>query len=667
MKPKQKDLITKEGSVTLVENEFTRRQDERRPFELQWRMNVAFIEGNQYLDINPVAMDINEIPKMYDWQEREVFNHIAPTIENRIAKLNRMRPILKTSPGTSEHEDIRAARVGTAVLKNTYYEQGIQNKMSEVYAWLEITGSCLLKNIWDPKAGEIIGYIKAQMEAMEGANAEGINIEMLMEDMEEIREGNIDVIVCPPQEILPDSVFRQNVKNCKSIIHARAYHLDEIEDIFNVTVPADGANVLQLQRSMVGMGGLGYGLGGFQYSPNTVKEHALVKEYWEVPCRDYPKGRLIIVAGGKLIHEGDLPYPVGKDGKLGLPFEKVDCIERPGVFWGKSIVERLIPLQRRYNAIKNRKTEYMNRVAIGGYWVEEESIDLDDMEANAGSPGYIGVVKQGHKYPQTMQNSPLPHTFDQEEQAILNEINILSGVSDLSKLSKAPPGVKSGVALNIATEQDDTRLSTVAANIEVFLTGSGQQWLRLYKHFADTTRTIREVGENNIVEVIAWEGSDIKSDDVIVEPLSAQIDSPGQRRQMVFELLASGLFNDPETGKVDKAMRQKIFEMIQLGNWESGDSTDKLHTSKAERENMSMSNGKPATPASYDDHLQHIQNHNKFRLTVEYEELIAQMPMIEQVFQAHIDGHLFYLVPQQEQPMGGGIEPPQEAPQLEIN
>ncbi len=72
--------------VAYVDREFQRRQQERRPFELQWRLNLAFYEGNQYLDINTASMALEEMPIMYDWQEREVFNHIAPNIDSRVSR-----------------------------------------------------------------------------------------------------------------------------------------------------------------------------------------------------------------------------------------------------------------------------------------------------------------------------------------------------------------------------------------------------------------------------------------------------------------------------------------------------------------------------------------------------------------------------------------------------
>jgi len=156
---------------------------------------------------------------------------------------------------------------------------------------------------------------------------------------------------------------------------------------------------------------------------------------------------------------------------------------------------------------------------------------------------------------------------------------------------------------------------------------------------------LRTIGENNIVELIDWTGADITSDDVMVEAFSALAESPAQRRQMVFDLLASGLFHDPETGKISKEMRSKIFEMIEMGTWETADDAEQLHMSRADRENLTIIQGGTARVVSYDDHILHLSRHNKFRLSVEYEEMVKQYPQLELIFQEHTDQHLMYMLP----------------------
>jgi len=638
--------------VAMIQKEFKRRQDERRPFELQWRLNQAFLEGNQYVDINPVSMALDEIPKMFWWQEREVFNVVAPNIEMRSAKLGRMRPILKCRPGTGEQQDVRSAKVGTQLLKNIYYDEGIHTKQNDVICWMEYCGSGFFKNTWNRNAGKVFAKMISQDPVT------------LKEIAEEIREGNIDIAVVPSPEIYPDSCYHQDISNCRSIIHAKAYHVDEVEEIWGVRIPAEQTTAMQLQRSMTGIGGLGYGLGGFNIVTTKLENHAVVMEYWEIPTKKFPQGRLLIVASGRVLYKGPLPYPVGEDWQLALPFTKVDCIRRPGIFWGKTVLERLIPPQRRYNALRNRKAEYLNRCSIGQFDAEEGSVDDEYMEDNAGAPGAIIFYKKGFNRPQRVQNDQLPAAFETEHRSLLEEISILSGVSELSRQSAAPSGTSgSGVSLAIALEQDDTRLSTTAGNVEQFIVQSGKQWLRLHKAFVKLPRTLRSIGRNNVVEVMDWTAGDLRSDDVVVEPFSALAESPAQRRQMVFDLMNTPLVNDPETGKMTKEMQSKLLEMIELGHWETMDDDNEIHINKAERENRDIVQGMFPMPVNYDDHVIHIERHNKFRLTVDYEMMKAQNPMLEILFQQHVQVHMTYLSLHAQQ-LVSQIMPPPGAPGL---
>ena len=692
---------TEEGIIDFVEGEYDRRQKEKQPFELQWRLNISFIEGKQHVEINPAQGKVDEVPKAYWWQERESFNHVAPMLEVRRSRLSRMRPKLKARPATNDQEDIRSAKVGTSILRNIYYNQGVQHLMKEIYAWAESTGTVVMKNTWNPDLGPTI-RIEQNFQRQEEIDPEKMGVEELIRKIEEgetarqdeqvepdsedttardtednvieanieqqqaieIKEGDLEPIVCSPFEIFPDSCYNQNIENCRSIIHAKSFHVDEIKETWGVEVTPEQSEVMKLQPAAYGEGGLSYGRGDFQMQNSSLEDHAVVKEYWERPSKEYPEGRLIITAGKKLLHYGALPYPVGPSDTRGLPFVKANCIERPGIFWGKAVVERAIPVQRRYNAIKNRKAEFLNRAAIGSWFVERGSIDMDEFEEGIGSPGYIAEIKKNSQWPQPAQPGHLPQEFKEEEEALLNEFNTLIGVSDISKQSTAPPGVKSGVAISLALEQDDIRLSIVAGNIENMLVECGRHWLRMYRHFVSSARMLREIGRNNVIELIDFTGSDIRSDDVVVEAFSAMAESPAQRRQMVFDLIGAGLLIDPETGQIDRETRSKIFDMIEMGNWESADSETELHISRADRENLAILEGGDPEVASYDDHIVHINNHNKFRLSADYERMMAQNPMLEQVFQKHVDQHLMQIADTMPPPgaEGGGEGGPKPAP-----
>lgn len=621
--------------VDLVEKEFEKRQKERIPFELQWRLNIAFIEGNQYVGINEVSQSLEEVPRDFGWEQREVFNHIAPNIESRQARLGKMRPVLKVKPGSAEKSDIRATKVSSHLLSSIQHEQKIRDKLHEVIRWLEATGTCVLKNVWNPDLGPKIPDIDPETgePKMNPETGEPILI----------AEGDLEVIVCPAPEIYPDSVYHQKIRDCHSVIHAKIYPISVIKDIWGVDVPSEESKAIKLQSIMTGGGFIGktYSTG----MNESLKNCAIVKEYHERPTKAFPQGRLIVVANRKLLQFTPLPYQIDKDGALGLGFVKICCIERPGVFWGRTIVERLVPLQRRYNALRNKKAEYLASCAIGSWIVEENSVDMSDLEANGGTAGYICVYKPGMTPPQKIGNAPLPQAFETEEQTLLTEFSIMSGVSEMSRQSKAPPGVKSGVALSLALEQDETRLADTANNIEEGLIECGSQWLRLLKQYVKIPRLLRIAGRDHVVEVMDWAASDLKPEDVIMDSFSALSESPAQKRQMVFDLLGMGLFVNPDTGQVDRSARSRIFEMLQFFDWEGADDDDQLHTAKAERENRQMAQGAFMEAADYDFHIMHIKRHNEYRITSDFEALITERPEVGEIFAQHVLMHMSYLAP----------------------
>lgn len=663
-----------EELAAFVDEEYRRRMSERRPWELQWRLNLEFINGNQYLDINPVTQKIEEIPKLYWYQEREVFNQVAPIVETRIARLTRQEPIMRVRPASNDDADISAAKVSSMLLNSAWHDQDMGLVYHEFVTWLEACGTSFLKVTWNPNRGRVIVRdVVPDLEPDDGRpNTEGPETPKEADPLfgksgarlVELREGDIETVVVPPFEIFPDSAWRPGLEQCRSIIHARAYHVDEIEEMWGVKIEPEEVEALTLQRSSTGLGGLGYSASGTRFATHRLKNHAVVKEYYERPSKKYPQGRFIVVAGGKTLHAGPLPYLIGQDAQPEFPFIRTVSIPAPGCFWGKSIVERLIPLQRRYNALRNRKAEYLNLVAIG-QWYEPEGTLPDDTELNNAPGNRIRYIPGPNGIrPEPVQFPSLPASFEREIETLLAEFTAISGVSELSRFSEAPPGVKSGVALSIAQEQDDTRIGMTAARIAEAITKLGKYWLRLYRQFVQEPRILRTVGRDREIEVMDWNASYLRSDDVIIENSAALAESPAQRRQMVFDLLSAGLFNRPENSPLDPEMRRKVFELLEYGHWEGASEDDSaLQKSRARRENRLMMQGQSVQVMDFDDHLIHIQQHNRMRMSAEYEALLRTPsgPLIDQMVRLHIAEHMqALLASQMTQQAPAEQSPPQE-------
>lgn len=607
---KNKDKLVEE---TL--NDFQQRVKARKNFDNQWQLNMNFYMGNQYCDVGYGGF-VREVERQYFWQEREVYNHIAPTVDVRLAKLSTIKPKMKIVPATNEERDIYTAKVGKKILDSTAQKMDLTAKISQATKWSEICGSCFYKISWNPELGQVLA---------------------LESDGKKIKSGEVEISVCSPFEIYPDSVTHENIQDCDSLIHAKAYSVEDIRRMYGVEVDGKDINIYSLDGVSSTLGGLGIGGLSSKLGETVRHDSAIVIEKYVKPNVDYPDGRLIIIAGDKLVFDGDLPYVNGIDGKREFPFVRQICQEQVGSFWGVSLVERAIPVQRAYNAVKNRKQEYLNRLTMGVLTVEDGSVDVDNLEEEGLAPGKVLIYRQGASTPKFLEGESLPGDLEKEEEVLLTEIAELSGTAGISKFDTAFSGM-SGVALEILQNESEARLKVTTDSIKSAIQTMGKHILRLYKQFATMPRLLKIVGENGNLDVTYFRGSDISSDDVQLDTEQESRDTLSQRREMIFTLLDKGLLQD-ENGKISNTLKSKILDSIGFGTWE-GVMTDlsELHIKNADSENQRLLSGQEIEVKEIDDHNIHLNQHVAFMLKEIYSNSNFDK-QIEQNFLKHIDLH----------------------------
>ncbi len=586
-------MKVEEKLVNEVIEDFKNRQIEKRSFETQWQLNMNFVMGNQYCGIGYNG-EIEDFEKQFFWQEHEVYNHIAPLIERRLAKLQRVRPTMTVIPSSGDERDIKTAKISKKIVNSIYNKANVYNVITEVTKWSEICGTGFYKVVWNSSKGAFLAK-----------NLKGENVNM----------GEVEITAVSPFEIYPESVNCSNVDDCRSIIHAKAYHVDEIKNKWGVDVKGETLNVFSLDGVSRNMGGLGYNSNVNKIISSTRDNYAVVIERYEAPTIKYPNGRLVIVAGDKLLYVGELPFVNGEEEKRGFPFIRQVSCDQTGSFWGSSVVERVIPLQRSYNTIKNRKHEFLNRLSMGILTVEDGSVDTDNLEEEGLCPGKVLIYRQGSSAPRYMSTGSVPLDFTYEEEKLLNEISLVSGTSDILNDSSLTNSL-SGTALQLLIDQDETRISVTAENIRDALKKIAQHVLRLYKQFASLPRLLKVVGENGDLEVLYFTSSDITSDEVVFETENELNESLAQRRSMVFELLNAGLLHD-ENGKLSNRMRVKALELLGFGIWENSQDLNEQHTKRASKENAMLLQDKLPKPCEIDNHSLHIDEHTAFILVNE--------------------------------------------------
>ena len=591
-----------------VTADYEKRREERRSIENSWVLNMNFLCGNQYCDVSPIGGLTEEDPQFY-WQSRRVFNHIAPTIESRIAKLEKRKPELTVRAFSDEEGDVKAAMVATGILRYVQDRVGFHELSARATMWSETCGSAFFKVGWDELSGRQVG---------------------VDEENNPVFEGEVQVSVVPPFEIFPDRLDADDFDGVRSLIHARVVSVDYIMEKFGVALPGrqisgimsySESKTSRLPSEMLGMN-----------FTNREDAEILIERYSR-PTAEAPEGRLEIVAGGKLLYADVLPFVNGERNERGFPFVKQDCLRLPGAFFGASVIERLIPVQRAYNAVRNRKHEFLNRLSMGVLTVEDGSIDTEELSEEGLLPGKVLVYRQGGKPPELLDCGSVPNEFKDEEEWLEKEFAMISGVSDLSQNS-TPTRVTSATGLQLLLSQDESRMTGTITSIDRALKEVGRQILRLYRQFAGSARLMSLTGENKKTQLYYFNASSLDVNDLQFE--SKEVVTPAEKKATILHLYEAGLLTD-EDGKITGENKQRILDAFGFGSYENVHDLSALHANKAGEENVMMRE-EEILPDVYDDHAVHIREHTRFLLSAEFKRYKNKAEMKEK-FIAHMDAH----------------------------
>ena len=454
----------KQKLAVEVQNDFETRKTARRQIELQWQLNIDFLHGRQ----NNYITNMNTVAsggKRYFWQSREVYNHIAPLIESRMAKLAGAGEQISVVPIGSGEKDAQCAEKCEQIVKAAFKKVDMKSLADQANMWAEMTGTAFYKVVWDNNAGRVVGRVKG--DKIEGAG--------------EIREGDVSVTVCSPFEIYPDSLTAGDINRLGSIIHARPLPINQIKNIWGVEIAGGDVEVHDFNNTG---------------SSAVLRNAALVIER-------YKDGELTIVAGDKVLYHGAYDF---------MPFIRQTCESLPCAFFGKSVIERAVPVQRAYNAVKNRKTEFLNRLTCGVIAVEENSVDIEALETDGLAPGTIVQYRSGSVAPRFLDGGSVPAELEREEERLLTELATITGGSDISRGEFSNV---SGVAMEIMVAQDLLRIRRSLQSGQSARGAVASMVLKLYRKYAKESRLDR-LTHGKTVNVFTWTRGDITSDEIEV-------------------------------------------------------------------------------------------------------------------------------------------------------
>lgn len=619
---KDGNTLFKEDIIHNILEDLENRRGQRSSLERQWTLNANFLVGNQYCEVRPYTGEIEQLEPVYDWLNRETFNNIAPLIQTRIANLKKISYMMKVKPATNELDDYAKAEISTSVLQYTQKSTDFESKKDTMICWNELCGNCFWFSWWDKDKGE-----KYALETVIETGDDGVEHKR----EKAFYQGDIDYGLITPYEVFPESIFKQGIENQRSVILEQVKSTEDIYDLYGIDVPGSDIETFELTPVASG-GGLGYENTVISIGHRTAENSEKVITYFERPSKHRPNGLMVIIVGDEhLVYYGDMPYSK-------IPIIQSVCYEVPGQFFGKSVIEDLIPFQRTYNGCINSIHEYIKRLSLGNLLAEEGSIDIEEYEQHGLEPGAILIYRNGTNPPKPVENGTLPSEIMQERYNIKSDMEYVAGVSQLMVNGNAPQTNMSGAAISNLMEIDNTRLSLTGDHIRNSIRKLAVLWLEIYKKYATTARIVNYVGSNNIGKSIVWSAKDINSYDVEYVTENELLMSEDMQKQRFFEAYQMGLFTD-DNGKVPERVKLRALEYMKIGSYSDIMNMNLLHVQAAQRENVFFENGVVPKVSEFDNHDIHIEEHMRYILQMDFQILKIKKPEYAAAFENHIREH----------------------------
>lgn len=596
----------------------------RSKFEPDWFLNLAFYDNNQWVFWNRDRLDQPVLPK-HKRLTLVTDNRILPTVQTRLAKKLKQRPVWTMTPGSPDEGDVEAAELSEVVMDYEWDALNCHDKLHEALQWADICAAGFWKISWDKTVGEkaavLLGPDGEPLKDPDGRLMRPDNLPSLPPEMmqglqqTELAKGDVRIDVRSPFEILPDPLAK-SLHECEWIIEEVVQSEDFVRQHYGVELKGDTG----ISPGITEGRSFAYDPTGASGSYKGVK----VYEMWSKPTTEYPEGRHVVWAQSKILHDDVNPYGC-------LPYVMFSGIPTPGRFWPSSIVTALRGPQIELNKIKTQVRENAQRVGNPAILISRQS-NID----------YSGVPGEAILFDDTMQNSvptylrppELPAFVVQEIDRIESSIREISGQHEVSG-SNVPAGVTAASAINLLLEQDDTRLGPAIQDMETQLGKAGSMLLKLIAEYYSEERTIKLAGEDGDWDIRGFKGEMLRGHTTIDVQAGSQMPTSKAAKQAAIRDTLQ-LFVQQGVPVDQRAMR-KVLKDFQVGGLEHFFAEQGKDAGQVNREHRMLAQGQPIPLNVFDNHDYHLAEHDDFMKGARFSRFPAE---IQALFLQHRQLHL---------------------------
>lgn len=639
-----------------VQEEHTKARQARSQRQMQWYVNMAMFYGKHYVEVTgknyPAGFQTKlTTPKKPYYRDRKTINRIRAFVRSEISGFQGKLPSAVAVPATAEDQDVRAAYAAEQVWQSISENQRIRYHYGRAIWWMTVAGTGFLKTYWDKDAID-------KASGQPGVNKFG-SVTPFHLFVPDLREHDIE-----------DQPFVINAI-VKPVEWCRSFFGDTVEGL-KLTASTASAN------QILDEGYLNLSAGANQ--PDSV----VVYETWIKPGghKMFPNGGLIISVDDQIVsvHLDGMPYSHGE-----FPYSKIEHIPT-STFYGDSPLVDLNSLQREYNKLRSQISDAGHIAARPQIIAAEGSIVTSKL---TNEPGLVINYRMGYPPPQPMNLSPLPQYYVDQQDRILTDIEDIGGQHDVSR-GQAPPGVTAGTAISFLQEADQGYRTTQHQSLEDGMSKVARQTVANFNQFVDVKRRIQVIGADGAFDTLMLTGADVAGGtDIRMQPGSSMQGSKAANDARVMDLFGMGIIDQNMALKLlEVGGAQKVLDLLQIAErkaqrentrmkgltaaavqkhqsdfqqaWLEAQGQQPLQQDPAALDPavMAMESagadpaalGDPMQPMvmappvappiipvdSFDVHEKHIETHNAFRMSQEYELL---PPEVKSQFDQHVKLH----------------------------
>ena len=437
-----------------------------------------------------------QVSRANEYIPRPVTNYIFDIYQTLKSYLLQNKPRSTVAPNTQTYRDKMAAKLANLVAECNW-ERLKEEKNYEYAGGCVISyGTVFKKDYWDTSTLMMAKVPRTEMQpVMDPATGQPIGEEEKeVVDPEsgevvhdEIPLGDVNTAVVEPYRLAMDPTAT-DLHNARWVMEYAIQSLDWVKQIYSreeegytgkaQELEPEKSLSTELQRFQslrTSSGAQGGGVGLNNGSDEMMENSVVLKEYYERPSEQFPKGRLVAVANGLTLYAGPSPYSGPELGDW-HPYSECRWEIVPGRFWGKSPLDPVVEIQKQINSIDSAIILTRKTMAIPQKLVPTDSgVKRGEW---TGRPGFEVHYRPNGTPPSTIPSAGVDPQVWKEREQKLDDMKQISGAVDILKGDR-PPGVTAASALEMLFEVGTGKLRPALDRWKIFVESSQKKQLRL--------------------------------------------------------------------------------------------------------------------------------------------------------------------------------------------